>query len=33
VYRMTMLKVNSPKLFSKITEAAEQGLEIFEVSL
>jgi hypothetical protein len=28
-----MPKVNSPKLFSKITEAAEQGLEIFEVSL
>jgi hypothetical protein len=33
VYRMTMSKVSSPKLFSKITEAAEQGLEIFEVSL
>jgi hypothetical protein len=29
VYRMTMPMVNSSKLFSKITEAAEQGLEIF----
>jgi hypothetical protein len=33
VYRMTMPKVNSPKLISKIAEAAEQGLETFEVSL
>jgi hypothetical protein len=33
VYRMTMSKVNSPKLISKIAEAAEQGLETFEVSL
>jgi hypothetical protein len=28
-----MPMVSSPKLFSKITEAVEQGLEIFEVSL
>jgi hypothetical protein len=33
VYRMTMPKVNSPKLISKIAEVAEQGLETFEVSL
>jgi hypothetical protein len=31
MYRMTMPRVSSPKLFSKITEAVEQGLEIFEV--
>jgi hypothetical protein len=28
-----MPKVNSPKLISKIVEAAEQSLEIFEISL
>jgi hypothetical protein len=33
MYRMMMPKVNSPKLISKIAEAAEQGLVIFEVSL
>jgi hypothetical protein len=33
VYRMTMPKVNSPKLILKIAEAVEQGLETFEVSL
>jgi hypothetical protein len=32
VYRMMMPKVNSPKLISKIVEAAEQSLETIEIS-
>jgi hypothetical protein len=30
---MTMPKVNSPKLISKIAEATEQSLETFEIFL